>query len=177
MLRSSPATLLAATIATVALVQTGCSSDLDPAQPQVAQDVPADATPVTQGGVETVVTLSSQAIREPRRQLVETQAAWEAVWAESSANVLPQPPSPSVDLSEHVLMVLAMGGRPTGGYSISAEALSRRDADLWLTVLELSPGPGCMVTQATTAPLTVVLLPRTGGQLYLVERKATTDCG
>ena len=74
-------------------------------------------------------------------------------------------------------MVLAMGGRPTGGYSISAEALSRRDADLWLTVLELSPGPGCMVTQATTAPLTVVLLPRTGGQLYLVERKATTDCG
>jgi len=177
MLRSSPATLLVATIATVALVQTGCSSDLDPTQPQVAQDVPADATPVAQGGVETVVTLASQAIREPRRQLVETQAAWEAVWAESSANVLPQPPTPSVDLSEHVLVVLAMGGRPTGGYSISAEALSRRDADLWLTVVERSPGPGCMVTQATTAPLTVVLVPRTGGQLYMVERSETTECG
>lgn len=176
MLRSSPATLVIATVA-AALVPTSCTSDLDPTQPQVAQDVPADATPVQQGGVETVVTRANQAIREPRRQLVETQAEWEAVWAESSADVLPQPPAPAVDLSDHVLVVLAMGGRPTGGYSISAESLSQRGADLWLTVVERSPGPGCIVTQATTAPLTVVLVPRTGGQLYLVERQATTDCG
>jgi len=176
MLRSSPATLLLA-LASAALLPTGCASDLDPTQPQVAQDVPPDATAVGQGGVVTVVTLTAQAIRDPRRQLVETQAEWEAVWAESSANMWPQPPAPAVDLSDHRLVVLAMGGRPTGGYSISAEELSQLGADLWLTVMERSPGPGCMVTQATTAPLTVVEVPRTGGQLYLVEREATTDCG
>jgi hypothetical protein len=178
MLRSSQSTLLLA-LAVTAVVPAGCSTDLGPtqAQPRVAQDVPADATPVQQGGVETVVTVADQAIRAPRRQVVDTQAAWEAVWAESSANVLPPSPAPTVDLSDHVLVVLAMGGRPTGGYAISADALSQRGADLWLTVVERSPGPGCMVTQATTAPLTVVLVPRTGGQLYLVERKATTECG
>ncbi len=172
----SSSTLLVAILG-VSVVATGCTSGHDPTQPQVAQEVPSDAALVQQGGVETVLTRTVQAIRERRRQVVETQAQWEAVWEELNANVLPQSPAPAVDLSDHVLLVLAMGGRPTGGYSISAESVSRKDTDLWVTVVERSPGPGCIVTQATTAPLTAVLVPRMGGQIFLVERQEQTDCG
>ena len=176
-MRSCGASILLISMLGAGFVASGCSDGHDPTQPEVAQEVPPDATLVQQGGMETVLTRSVQAIRERRRQVVETQDQWEAVWDELNANVLPQSPAPVVDLSDHVLLVLAMGARPTGGYSISAESLSRRDADQWVTVVERSPGPGCIVTQATTAPLAAVLVPRVGGQTFLVERQEQTDCG
>jgi hypothetical protein len=49
-----------------------------------------------------------------------------------------------------------MGEKTTGGYAIGIQNVVETDKNIIVTVKEINPEPGSMVTQAFTAPFCVV---------------------
>jgi hypothetical protein len=85
-------------------------------------------------------------------------------------------PAPSVDFSRKLVIVAAMGMQRSGGYSIEIEDVSITGDDAVISVVEVSPGSGCYVTEALTAPLAVVAVPRFAGHASFRERSVEHIC-
>lgn len=60
------------------------------------------------------------------------------------------------DLRKSTFIILNMGEKPTGGYSINIKEAIEDDSKITLIVKETSPDSRTMVTQALTYPFTVV---------------------
>jgi len=60
------------------------------------------------------------------------------------------------DISNSNYVILNMGEKNTGGYSIGVEKVEETDQNIIITVKEKGPDPGAMVIQVITYPYTVV---------------------
>lgn len=60
------------------------------------------------------------------------------------------------DLKKSTFVILNMGEKPTGGYSINVKEAIEDDTKITLILKETSPAPGAMVTQVLTYPFAVV---------------------
>ena len=60
------------------------------------------------------------------------------------------------DISKSNYVILNMGQKNTGGYSIDVEKVEETDKNIIITVKENSPAPDGMVMQVITYPYTVV---------------------
>ena len=60
------------------------------------------------------------------------------------------------DIQTSNFLVLNMGEKTSGGYSIGIDNVVETDKNIVITIKEISPEPGSMVTQAFTNPFCVV---------------------
>ncbi|WP_343694752.1 protease complex subunit PrcB family protein [Flavobacterium sp.] len=60
------------------------------------------------------------------------------------------------DIANSNYVILNMGEKNTGGYSIGIESVEETDKNIIITVKEKNPAPDAMVTQSITYPYTVV---------------------
>jgi hypothetical protein len=60
------------------------------------------------------------------------------------------------DISNSNYVILNMGEKNTGGYSIGVEKVEETDQNIIITVKEINPAPDAMVMQVITYPYTVV---------------------
>lgn len=60
------------------------------------------------------------------------------------------------DLHQSNFVILNMGEKPTGGYSIGVENVEETEKNIIITVKESNPEPDAMVTQNITYPFCVV---------------------
>ncbi len=63
--------------------------------------------------------------------------------------------SPS-DVQTSNFVILNMGEKRTGGYSITVDSVREIDGKIHVKVKEIGPGPGDLVTQAFTYPYAIV---------------------
>jgi len=70
-----------------------------------------------------------------------------------------------IDWKKHMLVVVASGTKPTGGYSVEVLGLSVKDKVLTIRWRLNSPKPGSIVTQALTHPSQMVLVERFDGSI------------
>lgn len=150
------------------LLLVSCSANPTPGQGQT-QEGELDVRPL--------FTESYSGIESRLRTVVKDPDRWHELWTRIHARRTPVPPIPTIDFEDEMVVVAAMGRRGTGGYSISIDRVYREDESLVAVVIETAPGPGCMVTQALTAPITIVKLPRSDQPLRFVEERRTQDCG
>ena len=119
---------------------------------------------------------SVSGIAERQRLVIDDVESWATFWAQLHANISPAPPAPIVNFGTRVIIAATMGQRATGGYAIQIEEITRVGDDLRVVVLEISPGPNCLTTQAFSAPATAVSVPRPVGDVDFVEEAETSDC-
>jgi hypothetical protein len=112
----------------------------------------------------------------PARVVVESPVEWEIVWRRIWRNHDPVPATPSIDFDREQVLFVAMGGRPTGGYSVRVTAAAAQGDRVAVRVVETSPGSGCVLTQATTAPIDIVKLPRTSKPIDFQTVKTVREC-
>ncbi|MFV8372157.1 protease complex subunit PrcB family protein [Flavobacterium sp. LB2P6] len=62
----------------------------------------------------------------------------------------------SNDIQTSNFIVLNMGEKTSGGYSIGIDTVVETDKNIVITIKETSPEPGSMVTQAFTNPFCVI---------------------
>ena len=60
------------------------------------------------------------------------------------------------DVQQSNFVVLNMGEKPTGGYSITVDSMAETDKEIVIQVKEIKPEPGAMLIQQITYPYTVV---------------------
>jgi hypothetical protein len=104
--------------------------------------------------------------------VVRDQTAWRAMWERVYRAIQPLPPLPSVDFTQSMLVVVALGSRPTTGYDGTVAAAARDDGILRVQALERYPGAGCVEAEMLTNPIDIVTLPATGTVDLSVVRRA-----
>jgi hypothetical protein len=111
-------------------------------------------------------------IGEARRLIIRDANAWAQFWSELGVGE-----RPAIDFTRDLVIAVAAGQRPTGGYEIAVQRVFQRDGELVAEVLETTPGPNCMTTASLTQPVDVVVVqslnPRTWS---FVERKDVRGC-
>lgn len=98
----------------------------------------------------------SSGINAERHVAIRSQSEWEEQWLRLTARHGSRPAAPQVDFSREMLLMAAMGDRPTGGYAVSIERVVDRSAAFEVFVRHTSPGPRCFTTQAITSPVDIV---------------------
>jgi len=118
----------------------------------------------------------ASALREPANIVVRTQPEWEALWRRITARQGPPPAVPAVNFERDMLLVAAMGARPSGGYSIRIERVIDGGDRLEAHVVRTSPGSRCGAIAAITHPVDVVRIAASHKQVSWTMRDAVTDC-
>lgn len=113
---------------------------------------------------------------ERERLVIRTAPDWATAWDKVVALVMPKPPVPAVDFASDMVILAAMGTRPTGGYGIEITSVLGSQTGLYVRVRETSPGGNCGVTAALTAPVTAVIVPAFPGPVHFVEETARREC-
>jgi len=106
---------------------------------------------------------SGSGLKERLRTVIRTREAWVEMWKRIyNAN----PPDeamallPEVDFSREMLIIAALGERPTGGYGIVVDSACKRQKELEIVVRSISHVTCGGVTQSLTQPLDIVRLPK-----------------
>ena len=115
-------------------------------------------------------------VGQASRQVVRTEARWQALWAEVFSPYQPQPPAAAVDFGREIVVFAAMGGRATGGYGITVDSVTASTGTLDVYVTERSPGGSCATTQALTAPVDAVALPSEGRAVRFHDTQVVHNC-
>jgi hypothetical protein len=106
--------------------------------------------------VQTVISETQSGIATARREVIRDQASWARLWSEIHANRMPAPELPTVDFAREMLIAVATGTRPSGGFSIEVTGVATRGDRLEVAVLERCLDADAIVTQALTQPVAVV---------------------
>lgn len=158
-----------------ALVLAACQ-DEGQAVPTDLQDLPGDASAVPFEQIDQLTSPIGGPPEAARRE-IRDETTWVEFWTDVTRLLVPPPDPPAIDFGENMVLVAAMGHRPTAGYLISIEGVYESGGNLFVDVREVSPGAGCLVAQMLTAPVTAVLVPVHDGSVEFLERKETIDCG
>jgi hypothetical protein len=82
-----------------------------------------------------------------------------------------------VDFTKAVVVAVAAGQRPSGGYEIAVDHVSQTDGELAVQVVETTPGPNCITSSSSTQPVDVVVVPVVAPRNWsFVERKEVRSC-
>ena len=96
---------------------------------------------------------SASGIATPARLVIRDDSAYARFWASLGAGN-----RPSVDFSRDIVIAAASGQRAMGGNAIAVERVTRTGDGLAVEVVETSPAPGCVVSQALTQPVDVIVV-------------------
>jgi hypothetical protein len=111
-------------------------------------------------------------IGEARRMVIRDANSFAQLWSELGAG-----DRPDVDFTQNVVVVAALGQRPSGGHEIAVSRVGQADGQLTIEVVETEPGPNCVTTGAETQPVDVVVVPATAPRGWsFLERKEIRAC-
>jgi len=158
--------LLASILAVLAV---GCSAPLD---------VPGPHAPltVTRLRAEPFSFMYVSQLRQPERLVIRDQVAWVNAWASLWPLGAPIAAPPNVDFDHEMIVLVALGERPTGGYSILVDSAGTNDNGVTVWVGTSTPGPLCVTTQALTQPVDIARLPRVDAAVRFVGTSKVSDC-
>ena len=142
----------------------------------VAPDQPATVVPVVRLRAEPYSFTFYSGLVEPQRLVVRDPATWSQVWATIWRNQSPTPPLPDHDFARDMLVVVALGQRSTGGYSILIDSAEATSDGVTVLVRAVVPGAGCGVTLALTQPVDIARLPRTDATVKFRDRTVQQFC-
>lgn len=124
-------------------------------------------------------------LRTSAAKAITTLREWQAFWREAQSyqsedlvESCKVRALPRVDFGKYTLLVLALGQRPTGGYSAVFQYASENSSRIDVAALEVRPnGKDCTTTQAVTYPVTFALIPRTKKPVQIQVKYADLQCG
>jgi protease stability complex PrcB-like protein len=115
---------------------------------------------------------SRTGIGESRRVVIRDANGWVEFWSELGTG-----DRPDVDFTKAVVVAVAAGERPSGGYEIAVDRVDQADGELTVHVVETTPGPNCITSSSPTQPVDVVVVPGVAPRSWsFVERKEVRGC-
>lgn len=125
--------------------------------------------------VDTVTLVETQrsGVGDEARRVIESPTEWEALWREHAAGRLPPEPLPQVDFGRRVVLVAALGRKPTGGFGIEIAGVEPTPGGgLEVRVVTRVPPEGAVTAAVMASPLVAVSVPRPSGPVRWVEVSA-----
>lgn len=146
-------------------------------EPQEVAGLPAGAVPVPGSQLaEPDQFTSFGGIETRERGVIRDQGEWAGVWSRLVGPFEPKPALPAIDFTRDMVVVAAMGTRPTGGYGIRIDGVYGAGDRLYVVVVETSLDSACITTPAITAPVTAVRVARSDQRAAFVNRGNRAIC-
>lgn len=158
-------------VTAVVLAASGCN------QPSPTSAAPPGASTVNpvQQSVTPLLTAGTSGFTEGEELVIRSDTALSAAWKTVHAGI-PGNPAPTIDLAHNMVVLLALGQRRTGGYSIRFDSINREGTGAVVHYTVTSPGPGCMTPQMITSPVDVVSVPTVAGAVRFDRTDVTDRC-
>jgi hypothetical protein len=113
---------------------------------------------------------------EERLIVLRSPAEWQGQWRRITARQGGPPPLPAVDFSREMLLMAAMGPKPTGGYRVAIDKVIEQSGELLAFVRFVSPGRRCGAIAAMTSPVDIVRVPLSSKNVRWVVERQPADC-
>ena len=114
-------------------------------------------------------------IQEPAEEVIKDQAAWAKAWAKHAAK--PNETAPEIDFSKQMVVLVALGRKNTGGYSVQISKIEPVGDRLQISVVRTTPAPGAMTIQALTAPFHMVVVAKSDLKPKFVQARPAPKTG
>ena len=111
-----------------------------------------------------------------QRQVIQSQAEFDAAWRSMFRSSSPVPETPTVDFSQEMVIIARAGYKPSGGYCIAVESAVGNRKKMRVTVRSGGPTPDGGFVAAVTHPFDVVRVPRSDDVAF-VETSFIGNCG
>lgn len=115
-------------------------------------------------------------LNDSLRGVVRDSLAWTDLWQRIQQPFFPRPAVPPVDFAREMVVVAALGQRPTGGYDIMIEGAERTADGMVVDLRVTSPASGCPVEAAMTQPVDLGRVPVSDGPVRFRERRVVIAC-
>src|SRR5262245_34475250 len=86
------------------------------------------------------------------------------------------PPLPEVDFSREMVVVAALGSRPSSGFEIVFTAATQTDGAVTMELETRTPSPRCVTATVITAPVDIARVPRRNGQVLFRPTPMEVNC-
>src|SRR5262245_64975265 len=86
------------------------------------------------------------------------------------------PPVPEVDFSREMVVVAALGRRPSSGYEIVFTGASEADGVVTMELETKAPGPRCVTLSVITAPVDLARVPKRDGRVVFRPTPTVVNC-
>ena len=166
--------------AAVALAATAACSRVPAADRDTAG---GSTTPLPQGRValtrlrdEPYSFAYSSGYVEPAQLVLRDTASLRAAWERVHERQGTVPAPPAFDPATEQLVLVAIGQRGSGGYSILLDSAAMAGDTLVVYATSTSPGRRCGATAALTQPVDIARMPRVPAPARFVLRQAVTEC-
>jgi hypothetical protein len=110
------------------------------------------------------------------RLVVQSAAEWSSLWERIHGKQSPVPPIVQPDFNTEVALVAAMGEKPSGGYTITIDSITRHERGSIVYVTEESPGQTCFTPAVLTQAVHAIRAPKTDGTIRWRERTEVANC-
>ena len=108
--------------------------------------------------------------------VVRDSSAWREIWQRVNRPFVPAPPAPAVDFRQEMIVVAALGRRPTAGHDIMIEGAEQDSAGIEIVVRRSEPAPGCPVAAAVTQPVDLARMRADRRAVRFRERQVVVPC-
>jgi hypothetical protein len=143
----------------------------DTSQPGVSAYVPDGGGTAVQ--IRRIGQYSQSGITAPERLVIGDDSSYARFWSTLAVGG----DRPPVDFARDVVVAVAGGQRSTGGYSIAVDRVTRSGAGVSVDVVQTTPGAGCIMSQALTQPVDVVVVAAADAKTWsFSERSAEQGC-
>lgn len=110
------------------------------------------------------------------RLVVRDSGTWRALWRRVNRPFIPAPAPPTVNFEEEMVVVAALGTRPTAGHDIMIEGAEEDSAGIEIVVRRSEPAPGCPVAAAVTQPVDMARMRADRRAVRFRERQVVVPC-
>jgi len=156
--------------ALIVLLPGGACAQQQPTAPGMAVPLPITRVPLLQdagtfSGYEQPITL-----------VVRDREAWQSTWNQIYRGRNPVPPLPAVDFSMDMIVVAALGAKPTSGYAVEFTSAYVSNGSVTVEATSVSPGPQCVTLQVITYPVDIARVPRRDGAVQFHFTPSVRSC-
>jgi hypothetical protein len=133
--------------------------------------------PITRFRPDSVAYTTFSGVMDSTRVVIRDRARWREYWARIHSPFVPPPREPEIDFSREMVILAALGRRPTLGYDILIRSATRDSAGIEVQLRRSSPGQGCTMGAAITEPVDLARIPASDVQVRFTELIMATPCG
>jgi len=108
--------------------------------------------------------------------IITSQKEMDLTWMRMFGKYPKKPPIPMIDFETKQLLLVAMGEKPNGGYSIKVNSIIKTKKGILVTIEDTKPGKTCNNTSALIYPFQLIEMPKTEQDLTFVRVSKINTC-
>jgi len=113
---------------------------------------------------------------QPLTLAIHDRVTWERTWNDINRRINPVPLLPEVDFAKEMVLVAAIGSRPSSGFEVVFTGATEAGDVVTVDVESRSPGPTCVTLTVVTAPVDLARITRRNGAIVFRTTQKVVNC-